>query len=202
MIHKFYLSSLTRVTVRRTSLKASLKALGCGIILFTYCLVEEEPVMTRRVREDEKSAALRSSRSLNLRPERVVDGGFLTSPFFDARDLLQVKYEMLRRVRIDGVPVSHAAAAFGFSRPSYYQAAEAVESEGLAGLLAERPGPKRAHKLTDEVVAFVLEQLAAGAAERPRELVDEIEARFGVRAHARSIERAVMRSSASKRGER
>lgn len=154
----------------------------------------------RRSVEDPKVAVLRSQRNLNARPERVVDEAFLASPFFDARDLLQVKYEMIRRVQVDAAPVSRAALAFGFSRPSYYQAAAAFEAEGLVGLLAQRPGPRRAHKLTNEIVEFVLAQLAAGAAERPRELVGAIEARYGVRAHARSIERAVMRSSASKRG--
>lgn len=163
---------------------------------------EEWCLMPKNVPEDQKLVALRSYRNLNVRPERVVDEAFLASPFFDARDLLQVKYEMIRRVQVDGIPVSHAAAAFGFSRPSYYQAAAALEAEGLVGLLAERPGPRRAHKLTDEIVDFILEQLASGAAERPRELADAIEARYGVRAHARSIERAVMRSSASKRSDR
>ena len=158
--------------------------------------------MSGRAGEDPKVLALRAARCLNARPERVVDAAFSASPFFDARDLLQVKYEMIRRVQVDGVPVSHAAAAFGFSRPSYYQAAGALEAAGLAGLLPERPGPKRAHKLTDEVIAFVVEQIEAGAAKRPRELLEQIEVRFGVRAHARSVERAVMRSHASKRGER
>jgi transposase len=158
--------------------------------------------MTRRAPEDPKVAALARERSLNGRPERVVDAAFLASPFFDARDLVQVKYELVRRVQVDGVSVTRAAAAFGFSRPSYYAAAAALEREGLVGLLTERPGPRHAHKLGEEVVAFVLEQLAAGAAARPRELVAAIEARFGVRVHARSIERAVMRAAAPKSGPR
>ena len=154
--------------------------------------------MARRALEDPKIAALARERSLNPRPERVVDAAFVASPFFDARDLVQVKYELVRRVQVDGVSVTRAAGAFGFSRPSYYSAASALEREGLAGLLAERPGPRRSHKLDEEVVAFVLEQLAAGAAARPRELVAAIEARFGMRVHARSIERAVMRATAPK----
>lgn len=150
--------------------------------------------------EDPKVVALRASRSLNPRPEGVVDGSFRASSFFDARDLVQVKYEMVRRVRVEGVRVSDAAEAFGLSRPSYYAAAEALAAGGLAGLLPDRPGPRRAHKLDEEVVAFVLARIASGAAERPRELVAEIEDRFGVRVHARSVERAVMRARAPKRG--
>ena len=158
--------------------------------------------MAREAREDPKVVALKAARCLNARPERVVDQGFLASPFFDARDLLQVKYEMIRRVQVDGLPVSHAAEAFGFSRPAYYQAAGALEAAGLVGLLPRRPGPKHASKLTEEVVEFVLQRLATGAASRPRELIDEIQARFGIKAHARSVERAVMRARAPKSGQR
>ena len=75
--------------------------------------------MARR-RQDPKVAALRAERSLNPRPEEVTDEAFGASEFFDPRDLVQVKYEMVRRARVDGVPVSRSAAAFGFSRPSFY----------------------------------------------------------------------------------
>ena len=81
-------------------------------------------------------------------------------PFFDARDLVQVKYEMLRRAREEGSTVSEAAAAFGFSRPSFYEAKAAYESGGLPGLLPKRPGPRRAHKLSEAVVARLAEALA------------------------------------------
>ena len=105
-------------------------------------------------RGDPKVEALRAERSLNPRPDEVSDPSFAASEFFDPRDLVQVKYEMVRQVRVDGQPVSRSAAAFGFSRPSFYQAAAAVDAAGLAGLVPARPGPRRAHKLTDEVVAF------------------------------------------------
>ena len=50
--------------------------------------------------------ALRAERSLNPRPEAVSDERFAASEFLDARDLVQVKYEMVRRARVDGEPVS------------------------------------------------------------------------------------------------
>src|SRR4029450_2706279 len=92
-------------------------------------------------RQDPKVEALRSTRSLNPRPEAVTDDEFGSSEFFDARDLVQVKYEMVRRVRVEGEAVSRSAASFGFSRPSFYQAVAAVDAHGLAGLVPGRPGP-------------------------------------------------------------
>ncbi len=89
---------------------------------------------------------------MNPRPEAVRDERFAGSEFLDPRDLVQVKYEMVRRVRVDGDTVARSAQEFGFSRPSFYEAAAALDTGGLAGLVPARPGPRRAHKLTDEVL--------------------------------------------------
>jgi transposase len=147
-----------------------------------------------RRRQDPKVEALRAERSLNPRPETVTDEEFRSSEFFDARDVVQVKYEMVRRVRVDGEPVSRSAAAFGFSRPSFYEAAAAVDSGGLAALVPARPGPRRAHKLTDEVVAFARQLLEADPSLRSVDLAAEIAERFGIHVHPRSVERALARS--------
>src|ERR1700747_665456 len=94
-------------------------------------------------RRDPKEAALAEARCLNPHPEQVTDPEFLASAFFDARDAVQVKYEMVRKVRAGGAPVTEAAAAFGYSRPAYYAAAAALESSGLEGLGAPRARPRR-----------------------------------------------------------
>lgn len=144
-------------------------------------------------REDPKAQLLRQSRTLNPHPEAVADQTFGASEFFDARDLVQVKYEMVRRVEVDGVPVAHAAAAFGFSRQTYYQAAAAVAESGPAGLVPGKPGPKGPRKLTGEVVDHLEELLAADPTLRPAALADLVEQRFDTRVHPRSIERALAR---------
>lgn len=149
--------------------------------------------MARRGTKDPKVEALRAARTLNPRPEAVRDEQFGSSGFFDARDLVQVKYEMVRRVQVEGTSVVSAAAAFGFSRPSYYEAAAALARDGLPGLVPAKPGPRRGHKLTDEVLAHAEDLLAADASLRPADLVEALHARFGVRVHPRSVERALAR---------
>src|SRR5580700_7872445 len=144
-------------------------------------------------RPDPKEAALARARCLNPHPEQVRDPAFLASEFFDARDAVQVKYEMVRQVKADGAPVTAAAAAFGYSRPAYYEAAAALERSGLEGLVPARPGPRGAHKLTAEILAWAEQALAADPALRPAALAGPIQANFGVRAHPRSIERALAR---------
>jgi transposase len=154
-------------------------------------------LMARRG-EDPKVERLRAERCLNPRPEAVRDERFRGSGFFDPRDLVQVKYEMVRRARVDGEPVAHAAQAFGFSRPSFYAAAAALDGDGLAGLVPARPGPRRGHKLTEEIVAFAAGRREADPSLRPAELVEVIAERFGVRVHPRSVERALARAARPK----
>ena len=113
---------------------------------------------------DAKETSLAAARCLNPHPEQVRDPGFGSSEFFDARDAVQVKYEMVRKVKADGAPVTAAAAAFGYSRPSYYEAAAALERSGLEGLVPPRPGPRGAHKLTEQILAWAEQRLAAGPA--------------------------------------
>lgn len=147
-----------------------------------------------RQRTDPKEESLRAARALNPHPEEVVDEVFSSSPFFDARDLVQVRYEMVRRVRRDGRSVSGAAADFGLSRPAWYAAAAALDDAGLPGLIRARPGPRRAHKLSGEVVAFLASQLEADPDLKAVELARRVTASFGVSVHPRSVERALERS--------
>src|SRR6266705_3295384 len=144
-------------------------------------------------RSDPKEAALAATRCLNPHPEQVTDPGFLASEFFDARDAVQVKYEMVRKVKADGAPVTAAAAAFGYSRPAYYAAAAALGRSGLEGLVPARPGPRGGHKLTGQILAWAEEQLAGDPALRPAQLPDRIEEASGVRLHPRSVEKALAR---------
>jgi transposase len=140
-----------------------------------------------------KQAALADAHRLNPHPEQVTDPEFLSSEFFDTRDVVQVKYEMVRKVKVSGAPVTEASAAFGYSRPVYYAAAAALERSGLEGLVPARPGPRGGHKLTGLILAWAEEQLAADPGLRPAQLPHLIEEAFGVRVHQRSVERALAR---------
>jgi transposase len=140
-----------------------------------------------------KREILRQLGVLHTAPETVRDELFLGHEFFDPRDLVQVKYEMLRRVRIDGRSVSQAAHDYGFSRTAFYQALSSVEQQGLPGLIPKRPGPKHAHKLSDAVLEFIEEQLLADELLRSVALVEMVRKEFGISVHPRSIERALVR---------
>ncbi len=150
-------------------------------------------------RPDAKREALQQRGTLNPRPERVTDELFQQSEFFDARDLLQVKYEMLRRVKLDGASVTGTAEGFGVSRPSFYAAQAAFAGAGLAGLLPRKRGPRGGHKLRPEIGRFLEEARAADRATAASKLAPLVLERFGVALHPRTIERALGRLEKKRR---
>ena len=141
-----------------------------------------------------KREVLKAQGALHPRPQDVTDPLFQESAFFDAHDVVQVKYEMLRRVRVDARRVSDAAADFGFSRPSFYAAKAAFQRAGLPGLLPQKRGPRHPHKLTDAVLAVLATvRTDGGAVPRTTALATVLKDRFGITAHPRSIERSLRR---------
>lgn len=145
-------------------------------------------------RRDEKISALRGAHALNGRPQAVSDPAFSSgNPFFDRADLVQVKYEMVRRVAAESAAVTQTAAAFGFSRPSFYAIQAVFERGGLPALLPQRPGPRHAHKLGEEVVDLLERERAADPSANAAGLAAILRERLGFSVHPRSIERALER---------
>lgn len=125
---------------------------------------------------------------LHPRPEAV------TASLFDGRasffldlDKVQVKYEMLRAHVIDGLSATAAAEQHGYSRAAFYLITAAFGEAGMRGLLDEPRGRRGPLKLTPEVLAFLA---AADRTVSGAQLAAEIERRFGVSLHRRTIERA------------
>ncbi|MEA3102092.1 helix-turn-helix domain-containing protein [Caballeronia mineralivorans] len=130
---------------------------------------------------------------MNPHAQDVQDPAFIGSDFFDSRDLVQVRYEMLRRVRTEGHAIAEVAARFGVSRPTFYKVQSDFDREGLAGLLPDKRGPRGAHKITDEVMRFIEEARAVDERVSPQMLVERIAAQFGLVVHRRTVERALAR---------
>lgn len=147
--------------------------------------------LTRK--DDAKIEILRQHSTLNPRPGGVKDELFTEYEFFDSHDTVQVKYEMLRRVQKDGWSISQSARTFGFSRNAFYQARMAFQRAGICGLFRDRPGPRRAHKFSNEVVDFIESTLEENESLSTADLRQLIKEQFGISVHRRSIERALKR---------
>jgi transposase len=176
---------------QRSGLKRLDMPVMCGIVVFTYGgdMTEKK----RRTEDSRKTVALRQHGSLNPRPEGVGNDLFSTYDFFDPKDLVQVKYEMLRQVSVGRGSVTEAAAQFGLSRPSFYEAQTAFQQDGLMGLLPEKRGPRRAHKLSEEVMEFLQKEKGEDPDLSGAALAEKLWKERRLRVHRRSIERALAR---------
>jgi len=140
----------------------------------------------------EKRKRLKQEGTLHPQPNKVTADLISQSDFFDPEDLMQMKYEMLRKVSMNAEAVTDAANSFGLSRFAFYHAQQQYRDNGLAGLLPSKRGPKRPHKLTQEVMTFIDEQLKimSGGTDW-EEISRKIQERFKLKIHPRSIMRAV-----------
>ena len=123
----------------------------CGIIANTYC-GDRWPRRAKSI--PPKTKALLEEGTLNPTPEKVRDPKFRENEFFDPRDVVQVKYEMLRRVSIEKASVTCATEEYGVSRPTYYQSKASFDKRGVAGLVPQKRGPRGPHKLQGEARAL------------------------------------------------
>ena len=142
---------------------------------------------------ESKKAALRASGSLHSNPDAVRDEAFLQDDFFDPRDLVQVKYEMLRRHQDGRKSVTEVARAFGTSRQAFYTAKAIFDTQGIPGLIPKRRGPHGAHKCTEEVLDFAEDWKDRHKGERSGQLAEAIEQHFGININPRTIDRALVR---------
>jgi len=155
--------------------------------------------MVRSRKPDTKLRALEESGTANPHALDVQDSAFADSDFFDPRDLVQVRYEMLRRVRKEGRSVAKATVLFGVSRPTFYKVQRDFDQRGLVGLLPTKRGPHGPHKIKPEVLRFIEEAIAADTSLGAQEMAARIAARFGLRVHRRTVERALARFKKKRR---
>src|SRR5215211_1122177 len=121
---------------------------------------------------ESRRAALEANGLVHPRPEAVAAILFGSDPFFFPLDKVQVKYEMLRAVLVDGDTVVSAAAAHGYSRAEFYLVQAAFTARGITGLVDERRGRKGPTKLTGDIAEFVR---AAPAERSGAELARDVE---------------------------
>jgi len=164
-----------------------------GLPTYGRIIIDTMPRRRPLAPDDPKVTALRVAGALHPHPDAVRDEVFGRHEFFDRRDRVQVKYEMLRRHRVDEQPVTDVASAFGVSRQAFYAAATAFTAAGLAGLLPRPRGPKRAHKCTDEILDFVEQHRVEDRTRSAADWARAVRARFGVAVHPRSLARALVR---------
>jgi transposase len=140
-------------------------------------------------RKSSKRDFLKAARAWNDRARDVESELFQQSDFFDPRDKVQVKYEMLRAVFVDGLKVSLASQQHGYSRESFYTTAESLREQGIPGLADGKRGPKQARKLTPDVQELLVQEIEKNPSISSRTLAERVAEELAVDVHRRSVER-------------
>lgn len=111
--------------------------------------------------------------------------------FFDKNDIVQTRYEMLRSVKKDGYSINIASEMFGVSRISFYKTNKSFEEKGIIGLLPIKKGPKSPHKLTDEVLNFIINEKELETDIKSDDLAEKVKKVFDLKIHPRTIEKTL-----------
>ncbi len=85
-------------------------------------------------------------------------------------------------------------AEFGVSVPTCVRIRRSFREGGLQALAPLRRGPRRAHKVSDEILDFIAAYRSEHGPVGTRRLAPVIEERFGVSLHPRTINKAIERS--------
>ena len=140
-------------------------------------------------RTSNKGDFLKTAGAWNDRARQVDSPLFRQSDFFDPRDKVQVKYEMLRAVFADAITVAGSSSVFGYSRESFYTVAEAFRERGIVGLVDSKRGPKQPRKLTPKAQQFLVEAMQQDPAVSSRELTERLAKKLHIEVSQRSVER-------------
>jgi len=141
-----------------------------------------------------KDANMKRNGSFNKNYANVSASIFEASPFFDKRDIVQVKYEMVRAASRGEGSIYEIAAAHGFSRKSYYQTSKAFESGGLCALVPKKTGPKGPTKINCEITAYIEGYYAEHPKAGVNEISEALKEEKGVKVHPRTIYRHVKKN--------
>jgi transposase len=145
-----------------------------------------------------KIEALRYCGVLNRNPQKVRHLLFAKHGFFDPRDLLQLKYEAIRAVDVDGRPLAQVSVDFGLSRPTIYKAQEQFRQKGFGGFLPRKRGPKKARKLTPAIRLYLEDLVVSEPHLKAPTLAARVRRRFGIVLHPRTVEKALIKKGRRK----
>lgn len=142
-----------------------------------------------KAKDDDKVKFLKENGSFNRNASSVTSPLFKSNTYFDAKDLVQVKYEMLRAVKNNELSVSEASRQFGFSRTAYYKTEKRFMEAGVDGLCLQKTGPKSPAKVTGDVLSFASDLKTRRPDITNDEIIREIRTQRGVTIHKRSLQR-------------
>lgn len=153
-------------------------------------LVPEYDIMLSEVIPlDSKVEALKANGTYNEDSQNVQAEHFKHGIFFDPHDIVQVKYEMIRCVEKDGTSIRDAASLYGFSRQTFYACRDAINEEGISGLIPKKSGPKTGYKLDEDRKRLIDRYLSDHPRAKAQEIHNALEKELDVQVTVKTISR-------------
>ncbi len=129
---------------------------------------------------------------INNKAEKVNHPLFETVKFFDPLDLPQVRYEMLRAVRVENMFIVKACKEFGFSREYFYQLEREFNKYGFSSLLRTSVvGCRPVIALNQEIVNYLIYRKIEEPKLSGEKLCKEINVIYKVKCEKRTVERII-----------
>ena len=144
------------------------------------------------VRLMNKEEKLKENGTYNSNHKNVKSKLFANSQFFDARDIVQVKYEMLRAVSHEKKSVTQVSKEYGFSREAFYENKRVFNKDGITALIPKKKGPKGSHKLSGGE-KFIENYLEKKPEAKAPEIAVQLERETGMKLHPKTIRRYIIK---------
>ncbi len=146
------------------------------------------------------AAFLRRAHCIHPAPEKVLDERFQEEGgFFDPKDIVQVKYELLRSSIVEGSDVASTCVRFGFSRTTYYKIHVAFLDGGLPYLMGRPRGRPQPIKLNELVLGYLIAEKAKNPTLSASEMVTHVIDRYEVEISVRMIQHVWQHYGVSKK---
>lgn len=143
---------------------------------------------------------LQYARCLHPAPEQVHDERFQEQGgFFDPKDIVQVKYELLRLCQVEGSDVASACGRFGFSRTTYYKVYDAFVHGGIPALMGRPKGRPKPIKLNEIVLGYLIAEKAKNPKLAASQMVAYVMNRYNVQLSERMIQHVWQHYGVSKK---
>lgn len=102
-----------------------------------------------------KEERLKESNTYNPKCDKVTACDFIENEVMDSRDLLQVRYEIVRAIEYDNKPVKEICSEFGVSASTARRYVRNLKEGGLIALVPEQKGPSGPTKLSKDAADFI-----------------------------------------------
>ena len=137
----------------------------------------------------DKEAFLKANHTFNFRNDKVIASRFIESDLYASRDLLQVRYELVRSIEEGDIALDEVPDKYGVSSVTAKRYVRSFKEGGMIALVPEQKGPKGPSSLDDEALRFIDSYIAEHPKASGRKVHEALESERHLGISKRTVER-------------